>query len=98
MTDKGTAFTSNDFKMYCEHEKIEHIAITICLPYGNGQVVRVHGTLILVNNNSSSLTLIRILVFFVEILFIGLITNCEDKIICVNSYNNMVYRHSSQKI
>lgn len=42
ITDKGTAFTSNDFKTYCDTENIEHIVITTGVQRGNGQVERIH--------------------------------------------------------
>nr|XP_049693297.1 uncharacterized protein LOC126053899 [Helicoverpa armigera]XP_049695188.1 uncharacterized protein LOC126054290 [Helicoverpa armigera]XP_049704767.1 uncharacterized protein LOC126056282 [Helicoverpa armigera] len=46
ITDRGTAFTSNEFKSYCEEEKISHVKITTGVPRGNGQVERVHRILI----------------------------------------------------
>lgn len=46
VSDRGTAFTSKDFKEYCEAEDIEHQLITTGLPRGNGQVERVNRTLI----------------------------------------------------
>ncbi|XP_041979296.1 uncharacterized protein K02A2.6-like [Aricia agestis] len=46
ITDKGSAFTSKDFKDYCEEEEIQHITITTGVPRGNGQVERVHRTII----------------------------------------------------
>lgn len=46
ITDKGTAFTSNEFQQYCERENIQHIKITTGVPRGNGQVERVHRTII----------------------------------------------------
>lgn len=42
ITDRGAAFTSNDFKEYCESENIHHVTITTGVPRGNGQVERVH--------------------------------------------------------
>jgi transposase InsO family protein len=44
ISDRGAAFTSNDFKNYCKEENIEHVLITI--PRSNGQVERVNRTLI----------------------------------------------------
>lgn len=44
--DRGTCFTSNDFKKYCEDEKIEYHFITTGVARGNGQVERVHNTII----------------------------------------------------
>lgn len=45
VTDRGTAFTSNDFKEFVEPEGIEHVMITTGVPRGNGQVERVNGTI-----------------------------------------------------
>lgn len=42
ITDHGTAFTSGDFKAYCDCEKIEHILTTVGVPRGNGQVERIN--------------------------------------------------------
>lgn len=46
ITDRGSAFTSSDFKNYCCEEKIEHRTITTGVPRGNGQVERVHAIII----------------------------------------------------
>ncbi|KAL0851475.1 hypothetical protein ABMA28_007272 [Loxostege sticticalis] len=46
ITDRGTAFTSNDFRQHCEDEGIQHITITTGVPRGNGQVERMHRTII----------------------------------------------------
>lgn len=46
ITDRGTAFTSSDFKNYCATENIEHVAITTGIPRGNGQVERVNRIII----------------------------------------------------
>ncbi|XP_047027973.1 uncharacterized protein K02A2.6-like [Helicoverpa zea] len=46
ISDRGTAFTSNDFAEYCKQEGIEHVKITTGVPRGNGQVERVHRTII----------------------------------------------------
>ncbi|XP_055928750.1 uncharacterized protein LOC129959880 [Argiope bruennichi] len=46
ITDKGSAFTSKEFTNYCANQNINHIQITTGIPRGNGQVERVHGTLI----------------------------------------------------
>lgn len=46
ITDRGAAFTSNSFVQYCEQEEIEHVKITTGVPRGNGQVERVHRTII----------------------------------------------------
>lgn len=46
VTDRGTAFSSNEFKDYCDNEKIQHIMITTGLPRANGQVERFNRTII----------------------------------------------------
>lgn len=46
ISDRGTAFTSEEFETYCKDENIEHILITIGVPRANGQVERVNRTLI----------------------------------------------------
>lgn len=46
ITDKGTAFTSTEFRDYCEGEGIVHITITTGVPRGNGQVERMNRTII----------------------------------------------------
>lgn len=42
IADRGTAFTSNSFKEFCEQEGIELSLITTGVPRGNGQVERIH--------------------------------------------------------
>lgn len=46
ISDKGPAFSSNDFKTFCEQEHIEHIPIVTGVSLGNGQIERFHVTLI----------------------------------------------------
>lgn len=46
ITDKGSAFTSTEFETFCQEQSIEHITITTGVPRGNGQIERIHGTLI----------------------------------------------------
>ncbi|GFT16772.1 retrovirus-related Pol polyprotein from transposon 17.6 [Trichonephila clavipes] len=46
ITDKGTAFTSKEFREYCENENIQHLSITTGIPRGNGQIERIHSSLI----------------------------------------------------
>lgn len=46
VTDKGTAFTSQEFNDYCKEEQIKNITITIGLPRANGQVERLNRTII----------------------------------------------------
>ena len=46
ISDRGPAFLSKEFKDYCESEKIEHIPIMTGIPRGNGQVERLHATII----------------------------------------------------
>lgn len=45
-SDRRTAFTSEEFKVYCQSESIEHHLIVTGVPRGNGQVERVYRTLI----------------------------------------------------
>lgn len=42
ISDKGSAFTSNDFQQFCVDKNIQHIQITTGVPRGNGQVERVN--------------------------------------------------------
>lgn len=42
VSDRGSAFTSNSFKEYCENENIQHLLIATGVPRGNGQVERMH--------------------------------------------------------
>ena len=46
ITDRGTAFTSNDFHDYCKNQNIELIHITTGIPRGNGQIERMLQTVI----------------------------------------------------
>ncbi|GFV09324.1 transposon Tf2-9 polyprotein [Trichonephila clavipes] len=46
ITDKGTAFTSKEFREYCENENIQQLSITTGIPRGNGQIERIHSSLI----------------------------------------------------
>ncbi|XP_073947135.1 uncharacterized protein [Choristoneura fumiferana] len=46
ITDRGAAFTSNEFKEYCQTENIQHTLITTGIPRGNGQVERIHRILV----------------------------------------------------
>ncbi|GFS92627.1 transposon Tf2-8 polyprotein [Trichonephila clavipes] len=46
ITDKGSAFTSTKFQKFCQEESIEHIQITTGVPRGNGQIERMHETII----------------------------------------------------
>ncbi|GBM81579.1 Pro-Pol polyprotein [Araneus ventricosus] len=46
ITDRGSAFTSKAFGDYCTNENIQHFQITTGVPRGNGQVERIHRTLI----------------------------------------------------
>ncbi|CAD7013666.1 unnamed protein product [Ceratitis capitata] len=40
ISDRGSAFTSDDFRRYCNEENIQHSIITTGLPRANGQVER----------------------------------------------------------
>ncbi|GFY40445.1 transposon Tf2-6 polyprotein [Trichonephila inaurata madagascariensis] len=46
ITDRGSAFTSKAFNDYCAEEEIQHLQIAAGVPRSNGQVERVHRTLI----------------------------------------------------
>ncbi|GFX67138.1 transposon Tf2-9 polyprotein [Trichonephila clavipes] len=46
ITDRGSAFTSKLFNDYCDEENIQHLQIATGVPRGNGQVERIHRTLI----------------------------------------------------
>ncbi|GBO32305.1 Transposon Tf2-8 polyprotein [Araneus ventricosus] len=46
ITDRGSAFTSKAFGDYYTNENIQHFQITTGVPRGNGQVERIHRTLI----------------------------------------------------
>ncbi|GFT40407.1 transposon Tf2-9 polyprotein [Trichonephila clavipes] len=46
ITNKGTAFTSKEFREYCENENIQHLSITTGIPRGNGQIEWIHSSLI----------------------------------------------------
>lgn len=48
ITDKGSAFTSNDFREFCEEENIELVLCTTGVPRGNGQVERINRIVIAV--------------------------------------------------
>ncbi|GFV27780.1 transposon Tf2-11 polyprotein [Trichonephila clavipes] len=46
ISDRGSAFTSKLFNDYCDEENIQHLQIATGVPRGNGQVKRIHRTLI----------------------------------------------------
>ena len=46
ISDKGPAFTSKQFKEYCVAEGIEYVFITTGVSRRNGQVERLHSTII----------------------------------------------------
>lgn len=46
VSDRGSAFTSEEFGSYCRPEGISHRLITAGVPRGNGQIERVNRTLI----------------------------------------------------
>ncbi|GFW66676.1 transposon Tf2-9 polyprotein [Trichonephila clavipes] len=46
ITDRGSPFNSKGFGDYCTEEKIQNLQITTGVPRGNGQVERIHRTLI----------------------------------------------------
>lgn len=46
VADRGAAFTSNEFKKFCDDEKISLTHITTGVPRGNGQVERMHQVIV----------------------------------------------------
>ena len=42
ISDRGAAFTLDEFENYCATENIEHVTITTRVPRGNGQVERIN--------------------------------------------------------
>ncbi|GFU71215.1 hypothetical protein TNCV_2673791 [Trichonephila clavipes] len=46
ISDRSSAFTSKLFNDYCDEENIQHLQIVTGVPRGNGQVERIHRTLI----------------------------------------------------
>ncbi|GFY02524.1 hypothetical protein TNCV_3504041 [Trichonephila clavipes] len=46
ISDRGSAFTSKLFHDYCDEENIQHLQIATDVSRGNGQVERIHRTLI----------------------------------------------------
>ncbi|GFW86537.1 hypothetical protein TNCV_4333211 [Trichonephila clavipes] len=46
ISDRGSAYTSKLFSDYCDEENIQHLQIATGVPRGNGQVERIHRTLI----------------------------------------------------
>ena len=48
ITDRGTAFTSEEFKEYCNINQIRHHCVTTRLPRANGQVERINSIVIAV--------------------------------------------------
>ncbi|GFV60114.1 retrovirus-related Pol polyprotein from transposon 17.6 [Trichonephila clavipes] len=46
LSDRDSAFTSKLFNDYCDEENIQHLQIATGVPRGNGQVERIHRTLI----------------------------------------------------
>lgn len=46
ISDRGTAFTAEEFENYCSEENIKHILITTGVPRSNGQVERINRILI----------------------------------------------------
>ncbi|GFX76584.1 transposon Tf2-8 polyprotein [Trichonephila clavipes] len=46
ITDKGSPYNSKGFDDYCTEEKIQNLQITTGVPRENGQVERIHQTLI----------------------------------------------------
>lgn len=42
VTDRGTAFTSNEFTEFCKENKIRHRRVAVAAPWANGVVERVN--------------------------------------------------------
>lgn len=46
ISDRGTAFTSKNFKEYCQEKGIRHVATAVATPRANGQVERYNRTIL----------------------------------------------------
>lgn len=46
VSDRGAAFTSHDFREFCESRQIRHVLTTTGVPRGNGQVERINGIVV----------------------------------------------------
>lgn len=46
ISDRGTAFTSEEFRNYCQKGNIQHVLITTGVPRSNGQVERVNRVIV----------------------------------------------------
>lgn len=46
ISDRGTAFTAQEFENYCLDQKINHVKITTGLPRANGQIERINSIII----------------------------------------------------
>lgn len=46
VSDRGAAFTSGEFRKFCEEENIVHVLTTTGVPRGNGQVERANGIIV----------------------------------------------------
>ena len=53
ISDRGSAFTSDEFRIYCEEENIDHIKITTGLPRANGQIERLNSVIVSVLSKRS---------------------------------------------
>ena len=53
VSDRGSGFTSEEFKDYCEKQKIKHHKITTGLPRANGQIERLNRVIIAVLSKAS---------------------------------------------
>jgi len=42
ISDRGPAFTSEEYRKYCEDANIRHVQITIGMPRENGQIERLN--------------------------------------------------------
>lgn len=50
ISDRGSAFTSNEYQDYCKNEGIRSICVTTGLPKANGQIERLNRTIVPVIN------------------------------------------------
>lgn len=46
VSDRGSAFTSKEFREYCVKSNVEHVLTTTEVPRGNGQVERINGMIV----------------------------------------------------
>ncbi|KAJ3662554.1 hypothetical protein Zmor_006897 [Zophobas morio] len=54
ITDRGTAFVSREFEVFCENYNIQHIRISTGVPRANGQVEKLNSMIISCTSTSTS--------------------------------------------